>query len=678
MKLYKKTLISLVMISLWGCGSGDDNEATVPEQPVSETTTPQQINEAWKYIETPFFELKGTELQGQVELAIGRLNNLTTQYVGQGLLLQAQGDNSYDTNGDGVINYRDAAEADVVNVESGITYIQQLQPMIDYLATNPDGLGAGTARPDIFKPGYYSVFDLLRYVVGTRDDMRFEGDILSYKDSELDTYEFTISWDSNGDGIFDANDGKNYNSPHWHFAVTQSMGINGQDAVINGEMAYFNMDQFWLKDEQLIRFLPFVEEMTNRRKWNMRQGKERLAANDGKFIIPMVTHIDGFIGQFDVITQNIEVKAHNLRSDVFQDGVITEMDAWLSVAEKTGADVRFSWWPIMSSGAKVNHFFMMHDPWAVSVPAEYGGWRAAIPQSGEYASTNDFSYTPPTCDFNRDGSSPATGLDPIDPQICKEEWQSFNGIGGFLLNDVYDATILTYPPEYIGLASIQYFGNNSVEVDLKSGAVMEMYVAENELQHTVLNNLGDFDLYPTPDVTGTATLRYFPSATQDTVVGNAPILNEQHFGWKIADCTECHNDEKNPLGHGGQNWPTNSTDGFDYAQPYYCSSCHGNNGAPDGHNRGARCFWCHNTNNGDGILMKHHGDASLAKFIPKEKNVSNLRHASTANVDNEVNFELYDDLWDASHNSDYTLSKKFPDPYACATCHGLNHDIKEK
>ncbi|AZG73290.1 hypothetical protein [Shewanella livingstonensis] len=673
MKLYNKTLISLLMVSLWGCGSEDKTVVDAPQPIVTETPADSKVvNEAWNYIETPYFDIKGFELRGNVGVNIGRLEDNTTKWVGTGLYLQATGDSSRDINGDGRVAFNDAALAGIVNKETGPAYTQNTQAMIDYLATNPDGLGAGTARPDIFKPGHYSPFDLLRFIVGTRADMRWEGDITSYKDSQYNTFEYKISWDANGDGLFDENDGEHFNSENWHFSIFPSIGQNRQYGNRSFETSYDRIDQFWLKREMKIRFLPFTDEMTNRRHWVWQQEQDRLAADDGKYIIPKVFHINSFTGELQVVAQNVEVHPFNLRSDVFQEGVMTEMDAWLSVAKQIDADIRFTWWATMSSGAVVEHFAMMYDQWT----GPYGGWTATSPSRGELATAGDFTYTPPACNFNRDGSSPASGMDPINPAVCAKEWQTFNGTGAVNNEFTYDSRIMTYPWEYLQLVSFKFEQRNSIDVDLHKDHKIDVYIAKDELQHTTLDSLGDFDMYPTADVTGTGTLRYLPAATSETQVGNAKILDQTHFGWKIADCTECHNDKKDPLGHGGQSWPTNSADGFDYPQPNYCATCHGNNGAPEGHNRGARCFWCHNTNN-ESQLQKHHGDSNLAKFIPKEKNVSNQRHASTATVNELGNYQPYGDLWVPSHNNDYTLSKVFPDPYTCGTCHGYNHEPKK-
>ena len=676
-KLYP-IAIALLTLGLVGCGS--DSEDTVK----SPSPTPtKQRNAAWEFIETPYFDFaKETKLKGQVEVVLGLRQPLSLQWVFGGMAKMAAGDASQDLNGDGAVNWHDFTQAGLTDEESGPVFKVDTSKMIDYLSTNPDGLGAGTARPDIFVEGQYSIFDLLRYVVATRDDLRFEGSIKSYKESEYDTYEFNLSWDINNDGLFNTDDGKHFNSPFWHFGFKNPAAQNTPSQVSSYSthghaFNYKRMDQFWLRQDQSIRFLPYSEHMTNRRHWIWQQEMERLAKNNGEFIIPLITRtgdINGLLGSGatipEVVARNVKVTPFNLRNDIYQPGVITAMDVWLTLAKEYGLDYRFTWWPILSTGARVNSFGLSYTP----TTGEFTRWAGITPTQGELVARHDFVFgSSPTCNFTKEGVPTPAGAGEIDLPTCMQEF--FNTASGNYLPEPIGTNHLEYPPEYMDLEahSFAYFHNLS-DIDLHQDPKVEVYVAKDELQHTNLDYDGSFDLYPTEDVTGTASLSYFPAADEENKVGNAPILDQTHFGWKIADCTQCHNDEKQPLGHGGQSWPVNKAAGFDSTQPYYCASCHGSNGAPEAHNRGASCFWCHNTNNGDGILPKNHGDVSKPKFIPAEKIVANHRTAFSNPVNRHGNIKLFDDMWVSGPNSDYTLSKTFPDPYSCGTCHGYEQD----
>ncbi|QIZ76106.1 hypothetical protein [Ferrimonas lipolytica] len=672
--LIKKRLavLTICTLALAACGSDNDNAAVNPSPADPE---PTEKSKGWDYIETPYFELKDTGLKGNLYMTIGTLIDNVQPWLSTAYIAMANGDASYDQNGDGLINHRDPGLAGISNEEVGPTYTLDTQKMIDYLATNPDGFGAGTSRPDIFVEGHYNAFDVLRYTVATRDDMRFEGDVISYKDSKYNTFEFRLSWDSNGDGEFNSNDGEYYNSDDWHFASITDRGQTTQYGGMRHDYNYQRMDTFWVREATEMRFLVHDEVMTNRRHWIWQREQDRTAANNGKFIVPLFMHIDlNPENGVEVVANNIEVTAYNVRSDVFQPGVITAMDVWMSLAEQQEMDIRFSWWPVMNTGAIVNSFAMMHNPWK----GAYGGWVASAPIQGELEALGDFDGLAPMCNINLDGTSSAPGEGQVDPETCTKEWLSYRAIGGATLNDVSGSVVLPFAPEVMMLADVDTRDLYNVpEIDLREDGIVSVYVADDKLEHTTLNSRGDFDLYPTKDASEVADLRLLAAATAPQ--GNSVILDETHFGWKIADCTQCHNSEKQPLGHGGASWPTNSADGFDDIQPYYCATCHGNNGAQEGHNRSARCFWCHNSNNGSGLLPNNHGNASIAKAIPVEDNVSNKRFRSTTPVGKPSgNYEAYGDLIDPSHNSDYSLSKTFPDPFACGTCHGFEHEMSEQ
>lgn len=60
--------------------------------------------------------------------------------------------------------------------------------------------------------------------------------------------------------------------------------------------------------------------------------------------------------------------------------------------------------------------------------------------------------------------------------------------------------------------------------------------------------------------------------------GEPPQLTMSHSGWKVANCTACHN--------------SSHTAGMN---PYECASCHGDNGATTFHNANRDCSSCHGT-----------------------------------------------------------------------------------
>lgn len=179
----------------------------------------------------------------------------------------------------------------------------------------------------------------------------------------------------------------------------------------------------------------------------------------------------------------------------------------------------------------------------------------------------------PKCNFDTKGNPAPKGT--IPRAICTDEFKTLSG--GNTEHIMTDVHIMTQPIEMLEMAYQRDQTMSPFGIPLIHGKQTYDY---------------DFGSPKAPDV---ATLRRFelPSKGQN----NAPILDESHFGWKIADCTECHDDTRQPLGHGGHSWPINSADGFDVTQPYFCASCHGNNGAPVAHKTETRCFMCHSRDN---------------------------------------------------------------------------------
>lgn len=657
MKYTKLSLVLATALSLTACGSDSNNQVDAPTDPSQPDPTQPERSVGWDYVETPFMDLSKNQLEGEVLVTFGIVDNRAHKWL-KGL----DGSTPSDLNGDGVINYYDVPK-EHLNVMDDGSPLPKLTPIaaqdiIDVLATNPDGLGAGTARPDIFKEGNFSVFDLLRYMAVTRADMQFDpGSIVHYTDSDYDTFEFSFSWDRNGDGDF-TNDGVYSASKNWHFATNASGGREhdgGNETAYIGHRPYGRMDNYWLRPSMEVRFRPFSDTMTKRRQWVWSQEIARKEANDGKYIVPKVQYFNVMTGQITVYATDVEVKSFNMLPGVFQEGVIQPLDVFLTLAQEQGMDFSFTYWPIMSSGAVVNTFAMSRNPSSGS----YGGFRADVPMRGELATFSDFSYAKPACNFGLDGTPEGEGR--LTEEECIAEWAS-NSLGGPQLNTPDGAHVMMYAPEVVQLQGpIIYhgaFGVEEIDVINDSGTQSDVYITDIKLENA--NIVAGFDAGDKPR----AKLRLLHSATEP--VGNSKILDESHFGWKIADCNQCHNEQKNPLGHGGQSWPINYADGFDYPQPYYCSTCHGNNGASNNHGRGARCFWCHN-NEGE-MSVPNHGDISTNIIIPGDELVTNRRTIFSTQPNDDFSPRFFEEL-SQNVNNDYSFSRTFPEPYACVTCH---------
>jgi hypothetical protein len=66
-----------------------------------------------------------------------------------------------------------------------------------------------------------------------------------------------------------------------------------------------------------------------------------------------------------------------------------------------------------------------------------------------------------------------------------------------------------------------------------------------------------------------------------------PVLDSSHPGWANPCCATCHDSSGHRAG----------------LDPYECVTCHGDNGAPNGHGRTSGCDGCHGTPHcgGDGF-----------------------------------------------------------------------------
>jgi len=181
-----------------------------------------------------------------------------------------------------------------------------------------------TLRPDIFQAGHFSVFDVVAHLAK-------EGDI------EL-TYHFD---DSAGTHVIDTINGQN----DWWYTAFYSGGWS--------ERIAFRMDMFPYKDGTRIRL--FRDQNVDAIYTSFREELRRLAANDGRIIIPEV-RITG--PRLNLTYSNVAVQAYDLRSDVLQTGVVTAMDVLLSLAEQGKIErLKLTWYDRIGRADPVENYF---------------------------------------------------------------------------------------------------------------------------------------------------------------------------------------------------------------------------------------------------------------------------------------------------------------------------------
>jgi len=685
-----KRLIPILALSaslIAGCGSDSDNELTIqppdPGNGNSEESTPPKPE---------YFDLNvkpDAKSIGTMKVMFGRFDDKINIWLHNPEGGMAPGSAELDGIKGPAANpkdpeekrfyaadTRDAHVAGIYNDPHPYQIDLDLEKVAEVLATNPDGLGAGTARPDIFREGHYSAFDLLRYLAATRDDIRLSN-VVHYSETGLGTYTFDVSWDRNRNGVFDASECEPDNphkcdavdDPNWHFRFINHGGKfkrakgNMQGKSPSGEGNYLRIDEFWIQPGALVTFESMSEVMTARRHWIQKEQVDVFKANGN--VAKVNVRVIGDNWQHLGTVMEREITPHNHRSDVYQDGVLTTMDALLSAKE---LDIKFSWWGTLSTGAVVNHYAISSAAGVKTSGFKGFGLMQMNPSLAALSDMPDFGFTKndfgmyPSCLFDLNGATlPKEQADkilarearsPVDMKTCVLDWSGV--FGGAILHQMADA----YPLNY-GHMNILLLRNNLGP---------QFGLPEEKIREGGERVIWDLDKGPGEDLVTLQTMQL-----PEEPVGKAPILDQTHFGWKVADCTLCHNDEQSPNGHGGFAWPVNSADGFDEPQPYYCATCHGSNGAPISHGENDRCFWCHSN---DGFVPENHNDASTMHLYtetaeqPLEGNdgIDISFRSRGIPVDDSGNHKRVKETWD-SKNNDWDLSKVFPDPYSCLTCH---------
>lgn len=169
-----------------------------------------------------------------------------------------------------------------------------------------------TVRPDLFKEGHFSIFDILVYLDNSgKIDMEY------HFDAEMDT------------NIIDSINGTDR---LWYFSYYDG-GRN--------ENNVFRIDHYPYKSKMSFEFFQTSLSHLNIIYETFRREIVRLNANNGSLIIPSITIRSP---RNNIRLDNVRVTAHNLRNDTLQDGVITAIDVILSLADQGLITYQLKWY----------------------------------------------------------------------------------------------------------------------------------------------------------------------------------------------------------------------------------------------------------------------------------------------------------------------------------------------
>lgn len=192
-----------------------------------------------------------------------------------------------------------------------------------------DPRAARTLRPDLFQDGHLSVFDLVAYL-GEQGKIS-----LQYRyDVDMATHVIETL---NGHG-------------GWWYEAHYAGG--------RLEPNQMRMDTYMVKDGTQVRL--FREDLKRLAgiQASFAREVERVRANGGRVVLPKVT-IRG--PRWSLAFNDVEVRAHDVRSDVLRPGVITALDVLLSLGEQGRLSaLKLTWYAGIGRATPVDSYFVEH------------------------------------------------------------------------------------------------------------------------------------------------------------------------------------------------------------------------------------------------------------------------------------------------------------------------------
>lgn len=188
-----------------------------------------------------------------------------------------------------------------------------------------------TLRPDVFRQGHFSLFDVLAHLA------EGEGFSLEYHfDEAMDTH------------IIDSIGGQG----GWWYKAHYSGGWDERNA--------FRMDHYPYKDGTKVQIHREKEGRLADIYRTFREEVRRLKSNAGQVVLPRVTiESPYFEGNGYRTFDQVAVVAHDVRGDVLQPGVVTGLDVLLSLAEQGELDrLKLTWYREIGTADPVDSYWV--------------------------------------------------------------------------------------------------------------------------------------------------------------------------------------------------------------------------------------------------------------------------------------------------------------------------------
>ena len=183
-----------------------------------------------------------------------------------------------------------------------------------------------TVRPDLFNPGYFSMFDVLVHL-----DKLGMIDLEYHFDDSMNTY------------VIDSINGE----PYWWYEAYYDGGWP--------EKNVFRMDHYPWKEGTTLRFFRTNPSRLENIYSVFREEVTRRKNNGGWLVIPKVI-IRGrtFTKEFE----NVKVTPHNVRNDIFKENVTATLDVIMSLGDQGKITYELKWYESIGTASIVKSYWV--------------------------------------------------------------------------------------------------------------------------------------------------------------------------------------------------------------------------------------------------------------------------------------------------------------------------------